>query len=654
MVVNPISKLSILAEKKQQDTILQMLQGMQSVEMEDILHTQENEEWLQKYFPENPVFDDTTLLNFSEQLTRVKEALAFIRNHGSSKQKIHTLKRKEMDILRLESSYDETQLTGFLTQVKKLQEQWEQVESSLTYWQEAENWTSQWRNFDIDPTDDSAFVSYFLGRASNDQWEDIQSYLKKAKVHYEINDSQKNETFFSGLFLKNEKETIQNQLSELGALFEQNPYEKSPKKMLATAKEEQSQLWQQQKKMTKEIGRLKQQVAYLQLNEEILLTKIQREKTKENLVHSNYVVVIRSWIAAEGLPEIKKELFQVFGENELYFSLEEPTRQQIDENKVPTKLKNKALIQPFESLTSMYAMPKYEEIDPTPWMAPFYFVFFGMMVADTGYGLIILLASTIGLHFIPLKRNIKTFLRLFQILSFSIIFWGIIYGSAFGADLPFQLLNPTEDFMTIFMISLVFGGIQLFTGLFLAAKENIKKKDYLSAVREGFSWQGILIGILMIALGAMIVDSEAIKNSGIVLAVVNALLIVGIPIIQSKSKVGGFFSGLYDLYGITGYIGDFVSYSRLMALGISGGSIAMAFNLLVGTLPPVARFTIGIVLLVVLQALNIFLSMLSAYVHAARLQYVEFFGKFFEGGGKAFQPFKTEEKYINIHKKSEE
>ncbi|MDN6145185.1 MAG: V-type ATP synthase subunit I, partial [Tetragenococcus koreensis] len=518
----------------------------------------------------------------------------------------------------------------------------------------AENWTSQWRNFDIDPTDDSAFVSYFLGRASNDQWEDIQSYLKKAKVHYEINDSQKNETFFSGLFLKNEKETIQNQLSELGALFEQNPYEKSPKKMLATAKEEQSQLWQQQKKMTKEIGRLKQQVAYLQLNEEILLTKIQREKTKENLVHSNYVVVIRSWIAAEDLPEIKKELFQVFGENELYFSLEEPTRQQIDENKVPTKLKNKALIQPFESLTSMYAMPKYEEIDPTPWMAPFYFVFFGMMVADTGYGLIILLASTIGLHFIPLKRNIKTFLRLFQILSFSIIFWGIIYGSAFGADLPFQLLNPTEDFMTIFMISLVFGGIQLFTGLFLAAKENIKKKDYLSAVREGFSWQGILIGILMIALGAMIVDSEAIKNSGIVLAVVNALLIVGIPIIQSKSKVGGFFSGLYDLYGITGYIGDFVSYSRLMALGISGGSIAMAFNLLVGTLPPVARFTIGIVLLVVLQALNIFLSMLSAYVHAARLQYVEFFGKFFEGGGKAFQPFKTEEKYINIHKKSEE
>lgn len=106
--------------------------------------------------------------------------------------------------------------------------------------------------------------------------------------------------------------------------------------------------------------------------------------------------------------------------------------------------------------------------------------------------------------------------------------------------------------------------------------------------------------------------------------------------------------GLYDLYGITSYIGDFVSYSRLMALGISGGSIAAAFNMLVGYMPPAARFTAGIVLIVILQGLNIFLSLLSAYVHAARLQYVEFFGKFYTGGGRAFKPLKPAEKYMNF------
>ena len=118
--------------------------------------------------------------------------------------------------------------------------------------------------------------------------------------------------------------------------------------------------------------------------------------------------------------------------------------------------------------------------------------------------------------------------------------------------------------------------------------------------------------------------------------------------IQSKSKIQGLASGAYNLYGITGYIGDLVSYTRLMALGISGGSIAAAFNMLVSYMPPIARFSVGILLMVVLHGLNIFLSLLSAYVHGARLQYVEFFGKFYEGGGRAFRPLKTEEKYVNI------
>lgn len=138
--------------------------------------------------------------------------------------------------------------------------------------------------------------------------------------------------------------------------------------------------------------------------------------------------------------------------------------------------------------------------------------------------------------------------------------------------------------------------------------------------------------------------------TGAIVAVISALSIVAVPIIQSKSKAKGIAKGLYELYNLTGYIGDLVSYTRLMALGISGGSIAAAFNMLVEFMPPVARFTVGIVLIIALHALNLFLSLLSAYVHGARLQYVEFFGKFYTGGGRAFQPLKTEEKYLNIEK----
>jgi V/A-type H+-transporting ATPase subunit I len=160
----------------------------------------------------------------------------------------------------------------------------------------------------------------------------------------------------------------------------------------------------------------------------------------------------------------------------------------------------------------------------------------------------------------------------------------------------------------------------------------------------------MMIGAVVAGLGKMILDSQALFKIGVGLAIASALLVVVTPMMQSKSKIKGLAKGAYDLYGISGYIGDLVSYTRLMALGISGGSIAAAFNMLVSYMPPVARFTVGILLMVALHGLNIFLSLLSAYVHGARLQYVEFFGKFYEGGGRAFRPLKTEEKYINIEK----
>uniref|UniRef100_UPI00403F2C31 V-type ATP synthase subunit I n=1 Tax=Candidatus Enterococcus willemsii TaxID=1857215 RepID=UPI00403F2C31 len=652
MAVSKLSKLSILAEKKYQDTILTLLQGMQNIEVEDSLHIEENQEWLATYFPEMNEFDVTDQSSYNYLLTQIRDAISFIRNHGSSKQRIVTLKRDDMDILQLEKEYDEPSLREMLENIQRLQENWEEAAKNRRYWEEAESWATTWQTIDIEPTDQLRYVSYFLANVPEEQWEEVRAYLTEHHVHLEVHQTTKKDVAFSGLYLKNEAEIL-GKLSEMGVTFEENPYETSPRKLLTQAKEELKTITENQKIQAIDIGFYKKQVGYLQLNEEILLAKLSRETVKETLASSDYLIVIRGWVDNAELTSIQENLTNFLPDDAVYYSIEAPTRHQIKQNVVPTKLTNKKLIQPFESLTGMYALPKYEEIDPTPWMAPFYLVFFGMMVADLGYGILMLLATTIGLKLLKLPTGTRKFVKMFQLLSVSVIFWGTIYGSAFGVTLPFQLLSPTNDFMTIFMISLIFGGIQIFTGLFLAAKENIKKKAYLSAIGDGFAWQGLLAGIFIGAAGALMLDSTALKNTGITIAIISAISIVLVPLIQSKSKVGGFFSGLYALYGITGYIGDFVSYSRLMALGISGGSIAMAFNMLVGTMPPAARFSIGIVLIVVLQGLNIFLSILGAYVHAARLQYVEFFGKFYEGGGRAFRPFKAEEKYMNIKRKEE-
>ena len=311
-------------------------------------------------------------------------------------------------------------------------------------------------------------------------------------------------------------------------------------------------------------------------------------------------------------------------------------------------LKNNKLVKPFESLTEMYSLPKYGELDPTPLLTPFYMVFFGMMVADLGYGLLMLVGTFVLSKKKTLRRSARNFINLFKILSVPVMMWGLIYGSFFGLSLPFHVLSATEDMNSILILSVCFGMIQLLVGLLINGIQLVKKKDYLKSVSESFAWQGILIGAVLLVLGNIVLQNEGLKNAGLILFVISGVLIILIPMITSKSKGKGLVQGMYSFYGITGYIGDLVSYTRLMALGISGGSIAGAFNMLVGFMPPVARFTVGVALIIVLHALNIFLSLLSAYVHGARLQYVEYFGKFFQGGGRKFSPFKPKEKHIDF------
>lgn len=648
MAVKEMKKLSIICEKEAQERILRVLQGTQQVEIDDIYADSANEDWLKEYFADSQQNEDS---GSTEALIRqIQELVRFIRDHGSAKEKVTELKRGVTSFGDFEKTFDETKLKKELTTIDQLKERWDQNLAATKQAQAQEDWGTTWQNLDIDIEESrDKNVTALIGILPNDQWEAFQDQLKQTtQIYSEYISNDPKETAFALLYLRKETPNVLELMQDFGARSETKPYPGQPKEILQQAKAELTQLAQERKELAQLIGEKKSQVYHLQQAEEVLLAQNQRELAQAGIVESQYLAVIRGWIGADEVPILKRVLAQAFPNEQVYLSLDDPTAEEIAANKTPTKLKNNPVVQPFEMLTEMYSIPKYDEIDPTPWMMPFYLVFFGMMVADFGYGLLMLVATTVGLKALTLPKGTQRFLKLFQYLSVSTIVWGLIYGSSFGVEMPVYLLSPSKDFMAIFGLSMVFGGIQIFTGLFLAGKENMRKKDYVAAVNQGFSWQGILAGILIAALGAMVVKSQALTMIGAILAIISALAVLLTSVLGAKSKVGGFFMGLYDLYGITSYIGDFVSYSRLMALGISGGSIAAAFNMLVGYMPPAARFTAGIVLIVVLQGLNIFLSLLSAYVHAARLQYVEFFGKFYTGGGRAFRPLKPAEKYMNF------
>lgn len=386
------------------------------------------------------------------------------------------------------------------------------------------------------------------------------------------------------------------------------------------------------------------ELSELQAQIDYLLTQKSQQVAKTLMANTAHLTGLEGWIEVDYFEELARALERHFGSavflTELNVSDEE-------KEYIPIKLKNTALIEPFELLTEMYALPKYYEKDPTPILAPLYFTFFGMMVADLGYGLLIFILTLLALKLFYLSKNTNRFIKFFNILGLAISIWGLIYGSFFGYDLPFHLISTRTDVMTILILSVIFGFITVISGLFLGGLQKIKMKDYSEAYNSGFAWCLILIGLFLLAFGSLFQQYAVLTNVGKWLAIVNVLVILVVSVVQSKS-IAGFGRGFFNLYNISSYVGDLVSFTRLMALGLSGASIGSAFNLIIDLFPGISKFTIGIVIFVLLHAINIFLSLLSGYVHGARLMFVEFFGKFYEGGGQAFSPLKTSEKYISI------
>lgn len=363
-----------------------------------------------------------------------------------------------------------------------------------------------------------------------------------------------------------------------------------------------------------------------------------RVRKLKKLASTKHLVALEGWTEAEQIDSLKSDIQAQFGDGVF---IQELDVVEDDWENVPIKLKNHPLIEPFELVTEMYALPKYYEKDPTPILMPFYFTFFGMMVVDLGYGLFLFLATFLALKLFNLPKGTRRFLKFFNMLAVAVSLWGIVYGSFFGYTMPIVLLSTTTDVMTILLLSVAFGFVTVVVGLLLGGLQKLRLKDYAESYNFGFAWCLILIGILLIVLGAMLPHLSVMTTIGSVLAIANAIGIVIVSIIQAKSLVG-LGSGFYNLYNISGYVGNLVSFTRLMALGLSGASISSAFNLIIEIFPPVVRFTIGIVIFILLHAINIFLSLLSGYMHGARLMFVEFFGKFYEGGGKPFRPLVEE------------
>ena len=405
--------------------------------------------------------------------------------------------------------------------------------------------------------------------------------------------------------------------------------------------EENSKLTDEIKKFTVNLQKMQSVYEYYQ-NLSLRNTVVSNFKATDKLD------IIQGYVPADKENNFK-ELLEKLSASKVYLEIEDAKK---DDPDVPIILKNNIIASLFESVTKMYALPKYDEVDPTFILSIFYWIFFGMMVADFAYGLILFVGSGIALMTLKFNDSTKKFLKFFFALSFSTMIWGLIYGSAFGdlITLPTQILDSSKDFMTVLMLSLAFGGVHLAFGLGMKAYVLIKNGMPMDAFYDVFLWYLTLTTVILVIVGKVITLPSIVNTIAFYGMIVGMLGIIAFGARDSKSIAGRIAGGLYSLYGITSYIGDFVSYLRLMALGLAGGFIAVAINIIVKMLVGggIVGIIFGVIVFVFAQLFNIFLSFLSAYVHTSRLMYVEFFSKFYEGGGKAFKKFRSENKYIEV------
>lgn len=420
-----------------------------------------------------------------------------------------------------------------------------------------------------------------------------------------------------------------------------------PKEQINILRNEIENLKSEKEKLKESIKVFEVEIKDLEAVYEYLRNKKLRIETTEKIVKTKNICSISGWIPTAKTIIFEEIIKEVVGEE--YYLFVEKARK--DDETVPIKLNNGVVAKSFESLTGMYAYPKYNEIDPTPFIVPFYIIFFGMMGADVGYGAVLMVATYLALKIFNLNEKTKLFVKFFFYLSFSVIIWGILYGSYFGMTIPgvWKLINPATEYNKLLIGSVLFGIVHIYFGLGLKAYLLFKEGKSLDILYDVVFWYMALSGgILYLTLKILALGEGVMTVSGIIslIGMVGIIFTGGREAKSIGGKVGG---GLYSLYGISGYVGDFVSYSRLMALGLSGGFIAQAINMIIGM---VSGSAVGLVFAPIIfligHLFNMFLAFLGGYVHTSRLMYVEFFGKFYEGGGKPFKDFCVESKFINL------
>lgn len=600
---------------------------------------------------------DNQNIAFEQNLNKLKYCLDVLKHYANKKSmlKVLTDDKLEIEYPKLVEHMENNNWERVYNNLQEINSRIVELDSEYLKCMSEIDTIKYWRNIrgNIKDYNNLKYSTCFLGNISK-QFENeiINKFEQDFKYSFiDLVHSTQKDSYFLIVIHNDFKDEVLEFLKNRGFNFQTFHYNTSINECLRNLEESKKNISIEKDRLKKSIEKYSSNYLDLQYAYEYFNSNKEKAHLLQKFVRSDSVIISQGYVESDNVVNLEKCLLDI-KELDFYLHIEDINDEDILD--VPVKLSNGYVAAPFEGVVEMYSYPIYSEIDPSPVISVFFIVFFGMMLADAGYGILMVLIS-IFLYIKSKTREKKNSYRLFIFSGISTTIWGVLYGAYFGdlleryfgINVP-VVLDVNNDIMTIFLIAIAFGFVHLVLGLIMKAIVYFKNGKIIDILYDVLPWLMILVGVLIIAL-QNVITFIAPQIPGIIIGL-GILILLFTQGRDAESLVGKIGGGVYGVYGISSYLGDIISYSRLLALGLASGFIANAFNIMGGLIPFPFNIIITPLMLIPLHLFNLGINALGTYVHSSRLQYLEFFGKFYSGGGRKFMPFKYTDEYIRIKK----
>lgn len=654
MSIVKMQKVAVIGIDDCRENLIKQLMDMEVIEL-----TEQTANLADEYWAENVKAGDEQeeAALFEAEISRAMQALEVIENYGKLKAPLFKTRRVINEFTAAHIPERNTSTKEKIERFIAINEEIRQLSDKVNKLDTDRILLEPWTGYDISlETEGTQLTDITLGCIpASVEWDSFEKAVREAGELLDIYKVSEAKDFRYAALIseKGITEDVLTVMREYG--FSQitfKGFKGLPAEIIAAGEKEREALTERIEELKNEV---KETAAFKDSIEEyadMMSVEMGRRKIVSRFLETKRSFFLEGWVPEPAVNKVKEILEQ----NECHYEFRDPEE---GEN-VPVLLKNPGFFSPIEAVTEMYSLPAYGSFDPTSIYALFYVCFFGMMFSDACYGLIMTVACFVVLKKFNLEGTTYKMMKGFLYCGISTFFWGVMFGGWFGnivsvvsglfgheVTIPPVMFDPLDNPLTLLIISIGFGIVHIFIAMGIKSYMQIKSGHWFDAICDQGFWYMIIIGLIWWLAGGTIGIPSAPGMWITIIGAAGVLFTGG----RHKKGIGKVTGGLLGLYDVTSYVSDILSYTRILALGLATGVIGQVVNLM-GSL--MGNGIAGLIFLAIVfligHVLNFAINVLGAFIHSSRLQYVEFFGKFYEDGGDPFMPLKKETKFIKIEK----